>query len=303
MKNAQDKDGADRLVESAALRRQISDLEKLQLLGKLVSGITHEINTPMHYLENNLTFLKASFKDLFRLYERYRHLLCSIRKGEKPDEMAWSDLEQLVTEVEPDYLHEEINEALSQSIEGIDMVSKIVLALKDFSHPALHEFSLTDINKCVDTVCTISRHEWKRVADLRLDLADDLPLLLCSRDEIHQVLLNLFVNAAHAIKAKVESGVYDRGLITVCTRSCGDKAEIRIRDDGTGIRAEHQPQIFSAHFTTRAPGQGTGLGLSLVREIVEVRHAGQISFTSKDGIGTEFVVVLPHRKDDTGERT
>lgn len=191
----------------ASLNRALPpDLDKLQLLGRLVSGITHEINTPMHYIEHNLTFLKVAFKDVMILQSHCFALLQRIQAGEQVDPVVWQELEQLKTEIEPEYLQTEIGKTLEQSLEGIDMVSSIVLALKDFSHPSQREFLMTDINKCIETVCTISRHEWKRVADLQLELASDLPFLFCSRDEIHQVLLNLVVNSAHAVAEKRTPG-------------------------------------------------------------------------------------------------
>ncbi|MBU1107732.1 MAG: ATP-binding protein [Candidatus Riflebacteria bacterium] len=285
-------------MENLPKKKPVADIDKLQMLGRLVSGITHEINTPMHYLEHNLTFLKVAFNDLLSLQTHCCELLKRVQSGEQIDEKTWQDLDNLKTEVEPDYLQVEIAKTLVQSLEGIDMVSRIVLALKDFSHPAMHEFSLTDINKCVDTVCTISRHEWKRVADLQLELAGNLPFLFCSHDEIHQVMLNLMVNAAHAITEKKESGAYDRGLITVSTTSLGDRVEIKVRDDGAGIAPEHQELIFKMHFTTKKAGVGTGVGLDLVRRIVEDRHQGSIKFESRLGEGTVFTIVLPHRLPD-----
>lgn len=275
-----------------------ADLEKLQLLGRLLSGVTHEINTPMHYLENNLTFMKSAFKSLLELYSAYRQLINQVRAGGTITAQQLQALTAIESEVEVDYLHDELGQALSQSLEGIDMVSKIVLALKDFSHPSLHEFSLTDVNKCVDTVCTISRHEWKRVADLKLELAGDLPFLFCSHNEIHQVLLNLVVNAAHAIGAKITAKTYDRGVITVSTNAVGEQVEIKIADDGPGILAEHLPLIFNRNFTTKTAGNGTGQGLNLVQEIVEKRHGGTITLTSVVGEGSVFTVLLPHRPDE-----
>jgi len=285
-------------MEDTLNRKLPPDLDKLQMLGRLVSGITHEINTPMHYLEHNLTFLKVAFKDLMRLQEHCCEMLQKIEVGEKLDPGVWQKLANLKAEVEPDYLQTEIGKTLEQSIEGIDMVSSIVLALKDFSHQSQREFSMTDINKCIETACTISRHEWKKVADMKLELAGDLPFLFCSRDEIHQVLLNLVVNSAHAVTEKKDAGLYDRGLILVKTASLGDQVEIRVEDDGAGIAEENKAHIFTADFTTKKAGAGTGFGLSLVRHIVENRHHGKISFASKSGNGTVFTVVLPHRQTD-----
>ena len=277
------------------LKRPIANQEKLKMLGELISGITHEINTPMHYLENNLTFLKISFKDLLLLYDKYQQMLHKVREKETIPETEWTNMENLEKEVEADYLRKEIVQALEQSLEGIDMVSRLVLALKDFSHPALHNYSLVDVNKCVDTACTISRHEWKRVADIQLNLARDLPYLFCSRDELHQVLLNLIVNAAHAVKNKIESGVIDRGNIEITTKLNNDTVEISVKDDGSGVPVDIQKKIFQPNFTTKKAGKGTGFGLSFIQKIVEQEHGGKIILDSDGSTGSTFTIIMPHR--------
>jgi signal transduction histidine kinase len=278
--------------------RSAANQKKLEILGELISGITHEINTPMHYLENNLTFLKVAFKGMIDLSEAYQRLLQKTRQGETISFSDWQSLDIIEKEAEPEYLRTEILQALQQSHQGIDMVSRLVLALKDFSHPALHNFSLTDVNKCIDTVCTISRHEWKRVADLNLNLASDLPYLYGSRDEMHQVLINLVVNAAQAINEKITAGQYKRGQISISTRAVGDKIEVVVSDDGPGISPENLQLIFEPDFTTKAAGHGTGLGLSLVRRIVENDHGGQIIVDSEPGKGSSFKMVIPHRRNE-----
>ncbi len=284
--------------EKNSLGRPGADQKKLEILGGLISGITHEINTPMHYLENNLTFLKVAFKGMIDLTSIYQRLLQKVREGAALSESDWQALDTIEQEAEPEYLKTEILQALQQSHEGIDMVSRLVLALKDFSHPALHDFSLTDVNKCIDTVCTISRHEWKRVADMQLNLASDLPYLYGSRDEIHQVLINLVVNAAQAISEKIAAGMYNRGQISIKTRSVAEKIEVVIHDDGPGIASENLSLIFEPHFTTKEAGKGTGLGLSLVRRIVEKEHGGQVVVESDAEKGTSFRIVLPHRRNE-----
>lgn len=272
--------------------------KKLEMLGALISGITHEINTPMHYLENNLTFMKSSFNDLIRLNNIYKKLLETVRDGSMPSAHDWQELGEIESESEPEYLQAELADALKQSLEGIDMVSRLVLALKDFSHPSLHEFTLIDVNKCIDTVCTISRHEWKRLADLQFDLASDLPYIYGSRDELHQVLLNLVVNSAHAIGEKIAAGNYRRGNIKISTRAAGERIAIEIADDGPGIPPENLAKIFEANFTTKPAGKGTGLGLKLVRKIVEEAHGGQISVDSEPQRGVTFSILLPHRRNE-----
>ena len=163
----------------------------------------------------------------------------------------------------------------------------------------MHNFSLTDINKCLDTVCTISRHEWNRVAELELNFSRDLPYLFASRDELHQVFLNIVVNAAHAIGEKISNGDYDRGKILISTKTSGDKIEIKISNDGPEIPSENQKLIFQPDYTTKEAGKGTGLGLSLVKQIVEDAHHGEIKLTSDNKSGTTFTIILPHRPNET----
>ena len=242
--------------------------------------------------------MKSSFNDLIRLNNIYKKLLETVRTGVMPSAHDWQELGEIESESEPEYLQAELADALKQSLEGIDMVSRLVLALKDFSHPSLHEFTLIDVNKCIDTVCTISRHEWKRLADLQFDLAGDLPYIYGSRDELHQVLLNLVVNSAHAIGEKIAAGTYRRGNIKISTRAVGDRIAIEVADDGPGIPPENLAKIFEANFTTKPAGEGTGLGLSLVRKIVEEAHGGQISVASKPQLGVTFSILLQHRRNE-----
>lgn len=268
---------------------------RLEALGALISGISHEINTPMHYLGNNLTFFKHAFESLLELDEKYRLLLATVKKGETPSAQDWSELERIEAVAEPHYLKTEMQLALEQSLEGVAMVSKLVLALKDFSFPPLTDYSLIDINKCVDTVATIARHEWKRDSDLKFELSRDLPYLYGSRDEIHQILLNLLVNAAHAVSEKITAAGYDRGKIIISTRPLKDQIAIEVFNDGPPIAPEHLSKIFEPHFTTKEPGKGTGIGLSIVKRIVQEAYGGKISVSSDADNGTTFKVVLPHR--------
>ncbi len=275
--------------------QETTQARKLESIGRLSAGITHEINTPMHYLDNHLTFLTGAFADLIALQQRYRGALATLRAGKPLPSGALTEIEQEEQRVDPAYLEDEIRRALDQSLEGTDHVTKIVLALKDFAHPSPAEYAMADINRGLTATVTICRHEWKRPADLKLDLADDLPMVWCSRDALNQVFLNLIVNAAHAIKAKIEAGIYDRGTITVSTRAVGDGVEIRVTDDGTGIAPENHDKIFKPFFTTKGAGQGTGQGLTLIHDIVTRKHQGAISFTTEPGQGTTFTVRLPVR--------
>lgn len=272
---------------------------KLETVGRLSAGITHEINTPMHYLGNNITFLKTAFADLMALQQRYRQVIQETRTTGQPNPHTLQVMEAEERQLDPEYLHQEITKALDQSIEGVERVTRIVLALKDFSHPSLHEYSLADLNQCMETTVTISRHEWKRVADLEVKAEANLPLVYCCRDDIHQALLNLIVNASHAVSSHIEHGGYDRGRITLTSAFDEEKNLVRlsVSDNGTGISPENQAKLFQPGFTTKPAGKGTGQGLMLVKQITEERHQGTIHFTTTPGKGTCFTIELPLRPD------
>jgi signal transduction histidine kinase len=272
------------------------DIEKLRLLGELLSGITHEINTPMHYLDTNLTFLQKAFADLQKLIAHYRKILEEAREKGLLQHSDQELLEKIENEIEPEYLRQEIAAALAQSEEGVTLVSRLVLAMKDFSHPSQHRFSLVDVNKCIETARTITRHEWKLHADFNLNLGRDLPLLFASRDELHQMLINLIVNAAHAVAEKIADGSYNRGQIKVSSQSHNDAILIEVCNDGAEIAAENLGKIFQPYFTTKEPGKGTGVGLGLVRQIVEKEHGGNIRVSSS-AQSTCFSILLPHRQN------
>ncbi len=169
-------------------------------------------------------------------------------------------------------------------------MANIVLAMKDFSHRSTIEKVAADINQAIKNTVTVSRNEWKHVADLDLDLDGTLAPVMCLAGEMNQVFLNLIVNAAHAIAAKGNDG---KGRMTVSTRRNRDCVEIRVTDTGTGIPEEVRDKIFNPFFTTKEVGKGTGQGLAICRDIVVNKHGGQIFFETEMGKGTTFVVRLP----------
>ncbi|MFT5356088.1 MAG: two-component system NtrC family sensor kinase [Polyangiales bacterium] len=171
-------------------------------------------------------------------------------------------------------------------------MSAIVSAMKEFSHPGMDEMEETDINRLVATTQTVSRNEWKYVADLNLDLEPDLPLVLAHGGELNQVILNMIVNAAHAI---AETGVVEagaKGKITITTRTEDDGILLSIRDTGAGIPDSVRARIFDPFFTSKEVGKGTGQGLAIAQSIIK-NHGGRIHVDSEVGSGTCFQIWLP----------
>ena len=283
------------ITERRMLEAQLRQAQKLESIGQLAAGIAHEINTPTQYIGDNTRFIEDAFRDLSVLLEACQRL-GEAAGGESPPELVAELVGEMVAAAEQadtEYLLEEIPKAISQSLEGVQRVAKIVRSMKEFSHPGGEERQAVDFNRAIESTLTVCRNEWKYVAEAVTDFDSDLPLVSCLPADCNQVILNLIVNAAHAIADKVGKNGDEKGTITVRTRRDGDWVEIRVTDTGTGIPEEIRPKIFDPFFTTKAVGRGTGQGLAIVHSIVTEKHKGTIAFETETGCGTTFVVRLP----------
>ncbi|WP_457576027.1 PhnD/SsuA/transferrin family substrate-binding protein [Desulfomarina sp.] len=270
------------------LQAQLLHAQKLESVGQLAAGIAHEINTPTQFIGTNINFLDEVFDDLAVFIEQMRQL------GDNSPEDIRETIDQALETMDWEYLAEEIPQAIRQSREGVKRVSSIVLAMKEFSHPGSREKEPRDLNKIIETTVTVARNEWKYVADTEFDLDPDLPLVPLLSDEMGQVILNMIINAAHAIGEKLgETPEKSKGTITITTRKKDNHVELRIRDTGTGIPQEAQPRIFDPFYTTKKVGKGTGQGLAISHDVITEKHGGSIHFTTEIGKGTEFVIKLP----------
>ena len=192
-----------------------------------------------------------------------------------------------------EYLLEEIPTAIEQSLEGIDRISHIVKAMKEFSHPGEKEKSPTDINSAINTTITVSKNVWKYVADMETDLDPGLPQILCLVNEFNQVILNMISNASHAIGEALGESPIEKGRINITTRYSGKWVEISIGDTGAGIPESARDKIFDPFFTTKGVSKGTGQGLSISYDIIVNKHGGELSFETEVGSGTTFLIKLP----------
>jgi signal transduction histidine kinase len=278
----------------AAMEIQLRQAQKLEAIGQLAAGIAHEINTPTQYIGDNAAFLRDSFDDAFSLMGRLMaHLMEIHAMGGAAGEAAGIALADMAgTDLE--YLGSEIPKAIQQSLDGVARISKIVSAMKDFSHPGSESKVLADLHRAIESTVTVSRNEWKYVATLDLEFDENLPLVPCFPGEFNQVVLNLIVNAAHAIEASKEGRpVGELGRITVQTRLHPGEVEVAVSDDGTGIPEDIQHRIFEPFFTTKPVGKGTGQGLAIAYKVVVDKHGGRIRLDSAPGRGTTFQLFLP----------
>jgi len=183
--------------------------------------------------------------------------------------------------------------AIDQSLEGVQRVAKIVHAMKEFSHPGSEEKTALDINRAIETTVTVARNEWKYVSEVETCFDSELPLVHCHAGEFNQVILNLLINAAHAIRQVVGDGSEGKGRIKVNTSHDHEWVLISIQDTGCGIPEAIQSRIFEPFFTTKPVGQGTGQGLALAHTTIVRRHGGRLWFETVEGKGTTFFLRLP----------
>ncbi len=271
------------------LELELRQAQKLESVGRLAAGVAHEINTPIQYVSDNVEFLRTATGRLFGLLDRHREV--ARRAITREDDGAVAALEEAERKARLPYLSENVPAAIDAALEGLQRVSEIVRSMKAFAHPDQGEMAAIDLNQAIRNTLTVARNEYKYVADLDLDLGD-LPPVTCLSGEINQVVLNLVVNAAHAIGDVVgDSG--NRGTITVRTRVEGDHVIITIGDTGGGIPEAIRHRLFDPFFTTKAVGKGTGQGLAIARAVVVDKHGGRLSFETDVGKGTTFFVALP----------
>ncbi|MFW6114605.1 MAG: sensor histidine kinase, partial [bacterium] len=280
--------------ERARMQHELARAKKLASVGHLAAGIAHEINTPTQYVGDNIRFLKEVFADLNNLIISFDELLQGAKEKSVDADLV-AKVETAARKADVDYLTEEVTKAIDQSLEGIERVARIVRAMKEFSHPNSDEKQPVDLNRLIESTLTVSRNEWKYVADLKTDYDPDLPLVPCLAGEFNQAILNLVVNASQAIAETVADCSNERGTITVRTRLVEKWAEIRITDTGTGIPEPIQEKVFDHFFTTKEVGKGTGQGLTIAHSIIVEKHGGTITFDSAAGRGTTFIIQLPIR--------
>ncbi|MBW2127660.1 MAG: hypothetical protein JRH08_18935 [Deltaproteobacteria bacterium] len=150
-----------------------------------------------------------------------------------------------------------------------------------------------DLNHAIENTITVAKNEWKYVAEMETDFDPALPPVPCLPGELNQVILNMIINAAHAIADVMGDGSKGKGTIRITTRRDGNWAEIRISDTGTGIPEAIRDRIFDPFFTTKEVGKGTGQGLAIARSMIVDKHGGTIDFETQEGKGTTFIIRLP----------
>jgi PAS domain S-box-containing protein len=286
------------VTKQTKLELELRQAQKLESVGKLAAGIAHEINTPVQFVSDSVHFAKTGIEDLFQLVASCQRTQRCVLDGAPAAEEA-QEAERMASQINLPYLSERLPRALELALEGLGRVAVIVRSMKEFAYPHTTEMVAADLNRAIQSTLTIARSEVKYIAELETDLAE-LPPVRCHIGDINQVVINIVVNAAHAISDKDPN---EKGKITVSTRLEGDDVIIAIADTGSGIPEHLHERIFDPFFTTKAVGSGTGQGLAIARTIVVDRHHGALWFDSRAGVGTTFYVRLPIAGQQTREQS
>ena len=269
---------------------EVAASQKLESVGRLAAGVAHEINTPVQFVTDNVHFVRTSMTDIAAVVLAYRALQQAVQSQGDVIGAAQRAAEAEIS-ADLDYILENAPLAIESSIEGLGRIATIVRSMKEFAHPDQAVKQPADLNQAIRSTLVVAHNEYKYVAQIDAQLGD-LPLVPCHLGEINQVILNLLVNASHAI-ADVVKDTGNLGKLTVRSGVDGEHVEISISDTGMGIPEAVRAKIFDPFFTTKEVGKGTGQGLAIARSVIVNKHGGTLRFETECNKGTTFFIRLP----------
>lgn len=272
------------------LQAQLVNNEKMAGIGQLSAGIAHEINNPLGFVQSNMDILKKYVVKMQGLYE------INNKVKESSIDTEYSEIyKEIINYIETNkmsFIFSDLESIMDENLEGLQRIEKIVKSLLGFSRKGnAEEFVDYDLNSGIKDTLVIVNNEIKYDAKI-VEQFETIPVITALYGEINQVILNLIVNASHAIKSKGKFGT-----ITIHTYKKGNYVCCEISDDGIGIQPNCLNRIFDPFFTTKPVGSGTGLGLSIAHDIIVNKHKGHIDVKSVPGEGTTFIISLPINKE------
>ncbi len=258
--------------------------EKLASIGQLAAGVAHEINNPVGFVTSNLGTIQEYVTTMGSILKLYDELEQTDPSASDQREALQEKIRAVKEEEDLEFILDDLGNVLEESMDGVKRVTEIVQNLKSFARQDSQERRPLDINEGIESMIKMVWNELKYTCEVERDFGE-VPLVQCHPGQINQVVMNMLVNASHAMGS-------EGGTITVGTRATGNEVEIRISDTGSGIPEEIRNRIFDPFFTTKDVGKGTGLGLSISHGIIQ-DHGGRIEVDSEVGKGTTFRIYLP----------
>lgn len=272
-----------KVEELQQAKSQLVQSEKMAAVGQLAAGIAHEINNPVGFISSNLGSLNEYLEAIQKVLLKQAACIDKLSEEGCSGAEVIQELEALKKKVDLGFILSDIEQLMSDSIEGTQRVKGIVADLSDFSHVDEPELAREDINQLLEKTINVAWNELKYKADIKRGFGD-LPKIMCNGGKLAQAFLNLLVNAAQAIESK--------GVITIRTGRDGARVWVTIADTGSGIPEPILSKVFDPFFTTKDVGSGTGLGLHMVQNVID-SHSGTIDISSELGKGTVFRLTLP----------
>jgi len=280
------------LQELQQAQLQLVQSEKMSALGNLVAGVAHEINNPVGFLQGNIQPAREYVQDLLGLIDLYQE------KVPNPD----AELEDEIEAIDLEFVREDLPKLLNSMNVGVDRIRNISNSLRTFSRQDQDQKTAFNLHEGLDSTLLILKHRTKANEQRpKIEVIKEygaLPDIECFPGQLNQVFMNILANAIDAFEEANQGKNYQEieanpNIITLHTSVVGEQAQIRIQDNGCGMKSEVREQIFEQGFTTKGVGKGTGLGMAIARQIVEEKHGGTLSCHSELGKGTEFTIELP----------
>lgn len=273
-----------------AMESELRRVQHLDALRRLAGGIAHEINTPLQFTTDSMAFVEESLHGLLDAVDKYKHATQAMEAQAGGSESAPAVLSESHQE-DIDYVREAAPGVMETIKHGLDRVAKIVQSMKEFAREDASVQSAADINRAIENSIAVANSAFAQVVELSVDLGD-VPGIVCDVGSFKLTMLNLIVNAAHAIEDVVgKTGA--KGRIHIASRLDRDAVEISIADTGCGIPEQVRAKIFDPFFSTKEVGRGSGQGLALAYSTVVKQHGGRLTFDTEVGKGTTFLVRLP----------
>ena len=260
-------------------QQQVIQQEKMATIGQLSAGIAHEINNPVGFVSSNINSLQKYFNKLTDFIALQSDVITVHDQGGTP-----ININAEKKRLKINFVLDDMEDLFKESIDGCERIQSIVRDLKGFARSDDDNQELVDINELINKTINVVWNQIKYTAQVEKNYSNDLPKVNCFPHKLSQVIMNLIVNASHAIE--------EQGTITIKSWQEDKSVFVSIKDSGCGIPAENLSDIFEAFFTTKEEGKGTGLGLSICKDIVS-KHNGEISVDSTVGEGTTFTVSIP----------
>lgn len=272
------------------LQAQMVQSEKMAGLGQLAAGVAHEINNPIGYLISNINTLEQYTHFFRKLIQEYK-LFISAHTNPATAKEILERIDEVCQEEDLEFALEDSADLLEESLGGAEKIHEIVQNLKTFCHPGSEEYEMNNMHRIIDNTLNVVHNEIKYNCEVIRQFHAQSAFIRCNASQIGQVIMNLVVNASHAI------GDGEKGIIKIITENTGDQLSVHIIDSGCGMKKEALNKIFDPFYTTKEVGKGTGLGLSISHGIMQ-KHGGDIKVVSEPKKGTKFTLIFPMNTDE-----